>query len=428
MPGFHINEMGEMVLDAIDDIAVVDVYDLATDIGKEYERIIDRYGTDAVTGIMPKIINTLELLEALATKNERENATIQELREKIAQLESEKSEKAEYRRRFEREMEVLEEQWRTETNELVEMVQTLQDENKRLVKQTQDLQSSSAHSSGLGASLTESIISITNNELNAALTDTQVLQRLKEQIYKQRDELKEKEHELQEKYGEIENLHIQMDRLKSSGRDAHRRRKMLQSQVKTLCEERADFLAQLQDQYRDINQLRKQLGLAEKENEDLVKSCSDDPNDPNRPRYTTLQLKELICERDELITTVDNLTEELKALKPSNAKTTAAGGAGGSGGGDSSSYDYDDEDDDVDEESQEAQEGAVCGTPPDHDAPVQGPLPYEPDDAPWKKSSESGIRKFFRRLFSDTSDTSKRSLATLSKMALSATPGSMEAK
>lgn len=105
-------------------------------------------------------------------------------------------------------MEVLEEQWRTETNELVEMVQTLQDENKRLVKQTQDLQSSSAHSSGLGASLTESIISITNNELNAALTDTQVLQRLKEQIYKQRDELKEKEHELQEKYGEIENVSI----------------------------------------------------------------------------------------------------------------------------------------------------------------------------------------------------------------------------
>ncbi|XP_067637350.1 RILP-like protein homolog [Eurosta solidaginis] len=423
MPGFHINDMGEMVLDAIDDIAVVDVYDLASDIGKEYERIIDRYGTDAVTDLMPKIINTLELLEALATKNERENVTIQELRDKITQLESEKSEKAEYRRRFEREMEVLEEQWRTETNELVEMVQTLQDENKRLVKQTQDLQSSSAHSSGLGASLTESIISITNNELNSALTDTQVLQRLKDQIYKQRDELKQKDHELQEKYGEIENLHIQMDRLKSSGRDAHRRRKMLQAQVKTLCEERADFLAQLQDQYRDINHLRKQLGLAEKENEDLVKSGSDDPNDPNRPRYTTLQLKELICERDELITTVDNLTEELKSLKPgSNAKVGAAGG-----GGDSSSYDYDDKDDEVDDESQEAHE-AVCGTPPEHDAPVQGPLPYEPDDAPWKKSNESGIRKFFRRLFSDTSDTSKRSLATLSKMALSATPGNLETK
>ncbi|GBP09892.1 RILP-like protein homolog [Eumeta japonica] len=70
--------MGEMVLDAIDDIG------------------------EAATGLMPKIINTLELLEALATKNERENATIQELKDKIAQLESEKSEKAEFRRRFEK--------------------------------------------------------------------------------------------------------------------------------------------------------------------------------------------------------------------------------------------------------------------------------------------------------------------------------------
>ncbi|XP_004536387.1 RILP-like protein homolog [Ceratitis capitata] len=424
MPGFHINEMGEMVLDAIEDIAVYDVYGLATDIGRECERVIDRFGIDAVSTVLPKVINTLELLEIFVDKNEKENVTIKELREKITQLENEKSEKAEHRRRYEREMEVLEEQWRTETNELLEMVQTLQDENKRLVKQTQDLQSSSAHSSGLGASLTESIISITNNELHSALTDTQVLQRLKEQIYKQRDELKQKEQELQEKYEDIEGLHIQIERLKTSGEDAHRRRKALQAQVMTMCEQRADFLAQLQDQFLEINQLRQQLGLAEKENEDLVKSYSDDPNDPNRPRYTTLQLKELMRERDELITTVDNLTEELKALKPSSAKV--AGGGGGGGGGDSSSYDYDD-DDDVDEESQEAHE-AVCGTPPDHDAPVQGPLPYEPDDAPWKKSSESGIRKFFRRLFSDTSDTSKRSLATLSKMALSATPGNVDVK
>lgn len=25
--------------------------------------------------------------------------------------------------------------------------------------------------------------------------------------------------------------------------------------------------------------------------------------------------------------------------------------------------------------------------------PVQGPVPLDPDDAPWKKSEESGIRK-----------------------------------
>ncbi|KAB7504937.1 RILP-like-like protein [Armadillidium nasatum] len=37
----------------------------------------------------------------------------------------------------------------------------------------------------------------------------------------------------------------------------------------------------------------------------------------------------------------------------------------------------------------------------DSDPPVQGPMPYEPDDAPWKKKGESGIRKFFRKLFGE---------------------------
>ncbi|KAH8289748.1 hypothetical protein KR054_010274 [Drosophila jambulina] len=450
MPGFHLNEMGEMVLDAIDDIGVVDVYDLASDIGKEYERIMDRFGTDAVSGLMPKIINTLELLEALATKNERENATIQELKDKVAQLESEKLEKAEFRRRFEKELELIEEQWRSETNELVDLVSSLQDENKRLAKQTQDLQSASAQSSGLGASLTESIISMTNHELHSALSDTQVLQRLKEQIYKQRDELKQRERELQDKYSELDHLNIQAERLKGSERDTRRRHKLMQAQVKTLCEERADFLAQLQDQSREINQLRKRLGLAEKENEDLVASYDDGQNDPNRPRYTTRELKELISERDELLTTIDGLNEQLAELKPPppqpqpQPKAKAKRQRHFSSSDDSdededdghvADNDDDDEDDDDDEEeateADELEQPAAGETPPGHDAPVQGPLPYEPDDAPWKKSSESGIRKFFRKLFSDQSDGSntfpKRSLATLSKMALSATPGSVTA-
>ncbi|XP_017112366.1 RILP-like protein homolog isoform X1 [Drosophila elegans] len=436
MPGFHLNEMGEMVLDAIDDIGVVDVYDLASDIGKEYERIMDRFGTDAVSGLMPKIINTLELLEALATKNERENATIQELRDKVAQLESEKLEKAEFRRRFDKELELIEEQWRSETNELVDLVSSLQDENKRLVKQTQDLQSSSAQSSGLGASLTESIISMTNHELHGALSDTQVLQRLKEQIYKQRDELKNRERELQDKYSELEHLTIQAERLKASERDTRRRHKLMQAQVKTLCEERADFLAQLQDQSRDINQLRKRLGLAEKENEDLVASYDDGQNDPNRPRYTTRELKELISERDQLLTTIDGLTEQLAELKPpSQAKGKRQRHFSSSDDSDEEDdghvADNDDDEEEAAAEANELEPPAAGETPPGHDAPVQGPLPYEPDDAPWKKTSESGIRKFFRKLFSDPSDGNntfpKRSLATLSKMALQATPGSVAA-
>lgn len=47
----------------------------------------------------------------------------------------------------------------------------------------------------------------------------------------------------------------------------------MQAQVRNLCDERADFLVQLQDQQRDISALRQRLGLAQKENEDLVKVC-----------------------------------------------------------------------------------------------------------------------------------------------------------
>lgn len=102
MPQCTANAMGEMVLNDGSEVSVVDVYDLASEIGKECEKIIDMYGSDSVLTLMPKVINALELLEALASRNESENSQVQELSEKIAQLETDKLEKAEYRKKFEK--------------------------------------------------------------------------------------------------------------------------------------------------------------------------------------------------------------------------------------------------------------------------------------------------------------------------------------
>jgi len=66
-------------------------------------------------------------------------------------------------------------------------------------------------------------------------------------------------------------LKIQIERLTTTSKELRRKHKSMQNQVRTLCDERADFLVQLQDQQRDINALRQRLGLAQKENEDLVK-------------------------------------------------------------------------------------------------------------------------------------------------------------
>ncbi|XP_034948870.1 RILP-like protein homolog isoform X2 [Chelonus insularis] len=363
---------------AVSDISVVDVYDIASEIGKECEKLIDTFGAEAVTGLMPKVINALELLENFATKNEREITTVQELTAKISQLENDKIGKAEDRQRFEKEVEQTEEHWRQESRDLVGMVTRLQEENRRLAEALQESRSDNHQDSAFTAS----------QEVDIA-----VLQRLRSMIDKQRDQIRARDRELSQKNMEIENLTVQVEKLSTVSRELKRKQRQAQMQARGLVEERADFLAQLQDQNRELINLRARLGLARKENEDLSKSqgCPDltnkviyDLDDPDRPRFTTAELKEILHERNELKARVSDLEDELEIYRPKPE------------------------------------------TPEDDkEAPVQGPLPYEPDDAPWKKSSESGIRKFFRKIFSETSgnllggSSPRRSLSSLSKMALS---------
>ncbi|KAK2580257.1 hypothetical protein KPH14_012508 [Odynerus spinipes] len=361
----------------VSDVSVVDVYDIASEIGKECEKLIDIFGVESVTNLMPKVINALELLENLAIKNERENTTVQELRAKIVQLESDKIGKAEDRQRFEKELEQIEEHWRQESRDLVGMVTRLQEENRRLAEALRESQSDSQYSAFTASQE----------------VDVSVLQHLRSMIDKQRDQIRTRDRELTQKTVEIENLTTQVEKLGVVGRELKRKQRQAQMQARGLVEERADFLAQLQDQNRELIQLRGRLGLAKKENEDLSKSqgypdltnkAVYDLDDPDRPRFTTAELKEILHERNELKARVSDLEDELELYRPKPEIP-------------------------ID----------------DKDAPVQGPLPYEPDDAPWKKSSESGIRKFFRKIFSESSSSflggssPRRSLSSLSKMALS---------
>ncbi|XP_065171750.1 RILP-like protein homolog isoform X2 [Atheta coriaria] len=359
------------------EVTVVDVYDIASEIGKECEKIIDQFGADSVTALMPRVINALELLENLATKNERENTALFEMRAKISQLENDKIEKAEYREKFEKDLEAIEEQWRLETKELVNLVSQLQDENRRLAKEQQTVPSSKEPTSP-----------------SDVPHDGAMLQRLRASLEKQRDDIRLKDKLLQEKCCDVDMLKSQVERLTATSRDLRRKHKSLQMQVRNMCDERADYLIQLQDQQRDVSALRSRLGLAQKENEDLVKCDYNFPSnkavydldDPNRPRFTTAELKDILNERNELKARVSDLEDELETYRPKKQEPEAP----------------------VEED----------------EAPVQGPLPYEPDDAPWKKSSESGIKKFFRKIFSESSGGAsfpRRSLSTLSKMALSAT-------
>lgn len=229
------------------------------------------------------------------------------------------------------------------------MVNRLQDENRRLAKDQNNSQP-----------VTPSKVLLTP-DTSPLVEDGHMIQKLKEQIDKQRDEFKLKERQLQEKSYNADQLNTQIERLKNAGRESRRRLKLSQGQIKVLCEERADFLAQLQDQHRELATMKKQLGIAEKENEDLGIGGDDE-----MPRFTTAELKEVLAERNELKSRINDLEEELMACKPLPPKIEKKP--------DNLLTLHDDDDE-------------------DEEPVVQGPLPREPDDAPWKKCSESGIRK-----------------------------------
>ncbi|XP_062578637.1 RILP-like protein homolog [Saccostrea cucullata] len=124
--------------DSLESVTVVDVYDQAAGIGKEFEKLIESYGVDAVTDLMPKVIKALEQLESLAGRYEKESSEISELRYTIDKLENEKRERAQERHRYEEELLQIEDNWQRETKDLLKAVSNLQEENKRLQERLVD--------------------------------------------------------------------------------------------------------------------------------------------------------------------------------------------------------------------------------------------------------------------------------------------------
>ncbi|XP_059478765.1 RILP-like protein homolog [Neocloeon triangulifer] len=344
--------------------SVVDVYDLASEIGKEFEKLIDAHGADSLTNMMPKVISALEQLERLAMKNEREDSTLQDLRAKIALLESDKQEKAQDRCKFEKELEQIEEHWRSESRDLVALVAKLQEENRRLAGQLkEEPPPPSASPDG--------------NQMEASF-----MGQLRDTADVLREQNRSKDRDLKAQKHDIDNLQSQLERSTAVARELRRKQKTYQTQVRSLLEERSDFLAQLQEQAREVMSLRQLLGLAQKENQDLTEGLPGVLNG-------SAQIQTLLAEKSRLEVQVKQLEAQLAAATAAPEPVAEPG---------------------------PSDDG--------EDAPVQGPLPYEPDDVPWKRAGESGIRKFFRKLFGEANHLAspKRSLSALSKLTLSSDP------
>ena len=93
-----MEESGSALEKNVADLTVMDVYDIAAVVGQEFERIIDQYGCEALSRLMPKVVRVLEILEVMVSRNSISPET-EELRLELDRLRLERLERQEKERR-----------------------------------------------------------------------------------------------------------------------------------------------------------------------------------------------------------------------------------------------------------------------------------------------------------------------------------------
>uniref|UniRef100_A0A0R3RI21 RH1 domain-containing protein n=1 Tax=Elaeophora elaphi TaxID=1147741 RepID=A0A0R3RI21_9BILA len=344
-------------------ITVVDVYDLAASIGKDFERIIDEFGNDSVRQIMPKVISALETLESLANHNEKENEEILMLKKTVERLENEKQMKQQDRIKFELELEAVEENYRKEIDNLWSMVKNLQLENKHLSSATGD---------------DASALTSTSIEINFCLPisardeDLKMLLELRELSTKQKEQIKELQKDISTYSCEVENLHNSVEKLIRQNEELLRKNSSLQKQGRMLVEEKSEIVKRLQLTEEANIKLTKLFKDATRQCKDLQQYQMDDSD--NAPRFTLSELREVLQEKNLLKGKVLELEEELEQLRPSRRRESVT--------------------------SDSSREFDRCAQTEEY--VVYGPINREPEEKlyPWKyERKESGVRKLYALLY-----------------------------
>uniref|UniRef100_A0A1I7XSE6 RILP-like protein 1 n=1 Tax=Heterorhabditis bacteriophora TaxID=37862 RepID=A0A1I7XSE6_HETBA len=333
-------------------ITVVDVYDLAASIGKDFEKLIELHGSESIRGIMPKVISALETLESLANNNERENEQILALQKTVERLEHEKQAKQQQSAKFEEELDQVEETYKRDINELRVMVKTLMSENKSLSTTVSSF-----------PPLMDSPSTIAMRE-----EDIKLMFELKEMSHKQKEEIKTLQKDVDSYVYEVENLQNSIEKLIRQNEELLRKNSSLQKQGRIIVEEKMEILRRLEKTEEANIHLRKMLTDTNRACKDLQQATLVD----DEPRFTLAELREVLQEKNILKGRLMELEEELENIRPGSKKEQG-------------------DDEDQTSEPLHPYDG--------DDPPVYGPLPKEPDEKlyPWKyERKDSGVRKFFR--------------------------------
>uniref|UniRef100_A0A3B1JEA3 RILP-like protein 2 n=1 Tax=Astyanax mexicanus TaxID=7994 RepID=A0A3B1JEA3_ASTMX len=294
----RINECFERTFSAL---TVDDVYEIAKLVGSEVEKLIDHYGKASVEGLVPKIVKVLELLESFAARNQTLRCKEEELLKAFETLQVQQQKKRTARESEEsnnnadlKDWQQKEQKWRLKVEELQAQVLQLQEDNQEL----------------LGS---------LSKEDRTQRQEREVMLKLKEVVDKQRDELRAKVQETSSMSKEVEALQEQLDRFMKMNGELRHKQSMMQAQLKSSVERRADMEADLCEKQKEIERLTTQLEkasthIAASTNNptiDLTNKMIIDLNDPNRPCFTKQEVRDMLFERNELKANLFLVQEEL---------------------------------------------------------------------------------------------------------------------
>ncbi|XP_062268493.1 RILP-like protein 1 isoform X4 [Platichthys flesus] len=239
-----MEESGSALEKNVADLTVMDVYDIAAVVGQEFERIIDQYGCEALSRLMPKVVRVLEILEVMVSRSSISPET-EELRLELDRLRLERLERQEKERRHKKELELVEDVWRGEAQDLLTQIAQLQEENQSLLTNMSIKDPMSEEDLQRHEGMTE--------------RERQVMKKLKEVVDKQRDEIRAKDRELTLKNEDIEALQQQQSRLMKINHDLRHKISVVEAQGKALIEQKVELEAGAQARGQEVSALRQEV-------------------------------------------------------------------------------------------------------------------------------------------------------------------------
>ncbi|KAK1800839.1 hypothetical protein P4O66_006013 [Electrophorus voltai] len=240
-----MEDFGSALEKNVADLTVMDVYDIAAVVGQEFERIIDQYGCEALSRLMPKVVRVLEILEVLVSRSSI-NPETDELRLELDRLRLERTDRLEKEKKHIKELELVEDVWRGEAQDLLSQIAQLQEENKTLL----------SNLSIKDCPMTEEDI---QRQEGMSERERQVMMKLKEVVDKQRDEIRAKDRELTLKNEDIEALQQQQSRLMKINHDLRHKITVVEAQGKALIEQKVELEAFAQARQQELASLRQEV-------------------------------------------------------------------------------------------------------------------------------------------------------------------------